>query len=117
MLKIEASEFAHLTPHGLTLLGVVLTKIDFCGHPKQGLTLGSSWSGKKKKKKPLSNDRYYSKKNRSVIKAAPAATAHSLKSKQHVQKLIDEQAPKLTLYETSFHDEHDSGTFGLTKIL
>ena len=59
--------------------------------------------------KDILNDRYYSKKNRSVIKAAPAATAHSLKSKQHVQKLIDEQAPKLTLYETSYHEDHDSG--------
>ena len=61
------------------------------------------WNAKKKKKKvkDFLKDRYWSKKNRSVVKAAPAATAHSLKSKQHVQKLIDEQAPKLTLYETS----------------
>ena len=53
-------------------------------------------------------NRYYSKQNRKLLRAAPAATARSMKNKLQVQKLIDEQAPRLTIYETEFVEEENT---------
>ena len=68
------------------------------------IKVGGGIIEKKKKKRPEMN-RYYSKQNRKLLRAAPAATARSMKNKLQVQKLIDEQAPRLTIYETEFVEE------------
>ena len=69
--------------------------------------VGGGLVEKKKKKRPEMN-RYYSKQNRKLLRAAPAATARSMKNKLQVQKLIDEQAPRLTIYETEFVEEENT---------
>ena len=62
---------------------------------------------KKKSKKKKKNEvgRYFDKKNRKLIKAAPAATARSMKNKNRAMEDVDSQKPQLTLYTTELIEE------------
>lgn len=65
------------------------------------------FNDKKKSKKKKKNEiaRYFDKKNRKLIKAAPAATARSMKNKNRAMEDVDSQKAQLTMYTTELIEE------------
>jgi hypothetical protein len=65
------------------------------------------YNDKKKSKKKKKNEigRYFDKKNRKLIKAAPAATARSMKNKNRAMEDVDSQKAQLTIYTTELIED------------
>ena len=74
--------------------------------------IGREWVqiGPKKKNKKSEDSRYYSKQNRKVIKAAPAATARIVRNRLNAQTAIDDQKTHLIIYETELVEEAQPNT-------
>jgi len=67
-------------------------------------------SKKRRQSKKEKDSRYYSRSNRKVIKAAPAATARSVRNRTKVQDLVESQESHLTIYETELVEESQPNT-------